>query len=98
MSSDYILYFLESMINWLLNTFIGDYNTKQLKSIEPIIVQINERYDRFDDLTDEEIKDKTAEFKLRIQKGESLDSLLPEAFAVVKQACKRMIGMSIEVK
>lgn len=86
------------MINWLLNTFIGDYNTKQLKSIEPIIVQINERYDRFDDLTDEEIKDKTAEFKLRIQKGESLDSLLPEAFAVVKQACKRMIGMSIEVK
>lgn len=86
------------MLNWILNTFVGDYNTKLLKKIEPIIVQINDRYARFDDLTDQEIKDKTTEFKARLEKGESLDSLLPEAFAVVKQACKRMVGTKIEVK
>jgi preprotein translocase subunit SecA len=86
------------MIQRFIDTFVGDYNNKQLKKIQPLIVQINERFERFDDLSDQEIKDKTAEFKLRLQDGETLDALLPEAFAVVKQACKRMVGMSIEVK
>jgi preprotein translocase subunit SecA len=54
------------MLNWILNTFVGDYNTKQLKKIEPLIVQINDRYARFDDLTDQQIKDKTIEFKERL--------------------------------
>lgn len=86
------------MINWILDTFVGDYNTKQLKKIEPLIVQINDWYERIDDLSDQEIKDKTTEFKTRIKQWESLDAVLPEAFAVVKQACKRMVGMNIEVK
>lgn len=86
------------MINWILDKFVGDYNTKQLKKVQPLIGQINERYERFDDLSDQEIKDKTWEFKLRVQDWESLDSILPEAFAIVKQACKRMVGMKMEVK
>lgn len=86
------------MLNWIMNTFVWDYNLKQIKKIEPLIKEINERFERFDDLSDNEIKAKTLEFKERIAKGESLDALLPEAFAVSKQACKRMVGMSIEVK
>jgi len=49
-------------------------------------------------LSDQEIQDKTNEFKQRIQDGASLDSLLPEAFAVVKQACKRLVGTTCKVK
>ncbi|HMY80990.1 MAG TPA: hypothetical protein PLW93_00080 [Candidatus Absconditabacterales bacterium] len=86
------------MFNRLINTVVGDYNTKLLKTIQPLIGQINERYERLDDLSDQEIKDKTTEFKSRFQAGETLDQLLPEAFAVVKQACKRMVGMDIVVK
>lgn len=86
------------MINWILDTLVGDYNSKQIKKIQPIIEEIHEWFDRFDDLSDNEIKAKTWEFKERYSQGESLDVLLPEVFAVVKQACKRMIGMHIEVK
>jgi preprotein translocase subunit SecA len=49
-------------------------------------------------LSDDEVKAKTPEFKERLTKGETLDDILPEAFAVVKQACKRMMGNEIEVK
>ena len=54
------------MLNWILDKFVGDYNSKQLKKIQPLIGQINEWYERFDSLSDQEIKDKTEEFKLRI--------------------------------
>ena len=86
------------MLNWILGAFVGDYNTKQLKKIEPLIVQINDWYARFDDLSDDEIKEKTNEFKKRLENGETVDNLLPEAFAVVKQACKRMLGTEMIVK
>lgn len=86
------------MINRLVNLVAGDYNSKQLKKIQPLIVQINERYERFDDLSDQEIQSKTDEFKQRVIQWESVDQLLPEAFAVVKQACKRMIGTEMIVK
>ncbi|MBP7007167.1 hypothetical protein KBB05_00110 [Patescibacteria group bacterium] len=54
------------MINRLVNLVAGDYNSKQLKKIQPLIVQINERYERFDDLSDQEIQSKTDEFKQRV--------------------------------
>jgi preprotein translocase subunit SecA len=63
-----------------------------------MVEQINERYAKFETLSDEEIKAKTEEFKTRYQSGETLDQLLSEAFAVVKQACKRMVGQEFEVK
>lgn len=64
----------------------------------PIIKEIQFLYAQYDSLTDQEIQDKTNEFKQRIQDGASLDSLLPEAFAVVKQACKRLAGTTCKVK
>jgi preprotein translocase subunit SecA len=85
------------MLGRLTSLLGGDYNQKQLKKIDPIVRDINEWYGKFETLTDEEIKNKTPEFKERYQNGESLDDLLPEAFAVVKQACKRMCGQTFEV-
>ena len=64
----------------------------------PIVTKINERYDSYESLSDDEIKAKTQEVKDRLTKGETLDDILPEAFAVVKQACKRMVGNEIIVK
>jgi len=79
------------MFGKFINLIAGDYNQKQLKKLRPIVKQINEFFTEFDVLSDEQIKAKTQEFKDRIAKGETLDDLLPEAFATVKQACKRMV-------
>lgn len=83
---------------WILNKIAGDYNEKELAKIRPLIQKINNFYEDRHTLSDDQIKAKTQEFKERLAKGESLDSLLPEAFATVKQACKRMVGMPITVK
>ncbi len=86
------------MINWILNKITWDYNEKQLKSINPIVWEINIWYEKYKSLSDNEIKAKTDEFKQRYKDGESLDALLPEWFAVVKSACERMLGMKLDVK
>jgi preprotein translocase subunit SecA len=86
------------MLKRMTNLLVGDYNTKQLNKITPLITDINQRYQTFESLTDEEIKAKTETFKSRYTQGETLDQLLPEAFAVVKQACKRLLGTTFEVK
>jgi preprotein translocase subunit SecA len=82
----------------MTNLLVGDYNKKHLDRITPLVAEINQRYDKFDSLTDEEVKAKTEAFKSRYTKGETLDQLLPEVFAVVKQACKRLLGTAFEVK
>lgn len=86
------------MFERLTNMIGGDYNQKQINAIWPIVTKINERYNQYEQLSDEEIKAKTPEFKERLSKGETLDDILPEAFAVVKQACKRMVWEEFEVK
>lgn len=63
-----------------------------------MITEINTRYEKFETLTDEQVQAKTEEFKTRYQNGETLDQLLPEAFATVKQACKRIFGNEFDVK
>ncbi len=83
---------------WILNKIAGDYNEKQLAKIRPLVGKINSFYEDRHALSDDQIKAKTQEFKDRLAKGETLESLLPEAFATVKQACKRMVGMEITVK
>jgi preprotein translocase subunit SecA len=85
-------------LNWIITKLAGDYNAKQLAKLQPTVHTINEHYVAMDALTDEQVQAKTAEFQERISNGESLDDLLPEAFATVKQAAKRMVGMEIEVK
>jgi preprotein translocase subunit SecA len=86
------------MLNRLTRLVAGDYNKKQLDKITPMVDEINQRYATFEPLSDEEIKAKTEEFKSRYQNGETLEQLLPEAFAIVKQACKRLVGTQCEVK
>lgn len=63
-----------------------------------MVKKINEFYQIFDSLSDDQIKDKTPEFKQRLIAGATLDDILPEAFAVVKQACRRMCGKEFDVK
>ena len=86
------------MFNRLTDLIWWDYNQKQINTLWPIVDKINGRYDKFESLSDDEIKSKTLEFKERLWKWETLDDILPEAFAVVKQACKRMVWEEYEVK
>lgn len=69
-----------------------DSNEKQIKKIDPQIEKINALEKKFEKLTDANLKAKTQEFRKRLEKGESLDDLLPEAFAVVREASKRTLG------
>jgi preprotein translocase subunit SecA len=66
---------------------------KMVKQIQPIVDKINQLEQTVAELSNELLKSKTVEFKERLQKGESLDSLLPEAFAVVREVSKRLTGM-----
>lgn len=86
------------MFNKIMQLIGGDYNQKQINKLLPIVDQINKIYSDLESLSDDQIKAKTQEFRDRLSKGETLDDILPEAFAVVKQACKRMVGSEVEVK
>lgn len=86
------------MFQWILNKIAGNYNEQQLQKLQPIIQQINNIYTELDSLSDDAIKAKTQEFKDRLTQWASLDDILPEAFAVVKQACRRMVWQSFDVK
>ncbi len=70
----------------------GDLNQRELNKLKPIVDKINRLEPEIEKLKDEELRKKTEEFKERIKKGESLDSILPEAFAVVREAAKRTLG------
>lgn len=82
----------------LINKIVGDRNKKTLTTFWPMVAEINALDTDRDVLTDDQIKTKTAEFKARIADGASTDDLLIEAFATVKQACKRMCGRELDVK
>ncbi len=70
----------------------GSENDRKLKKLRPLVAQINGLEPDFEKLTDEQLTEKTEEFKKRHQDGESLDDLLPEAFATVREAAKRTLG------
>ena len=77
----------------LLKSIFGDYSSKELKSIYPIVDKIEAMADEYKALTDQQLRNKTAEFKERLQNGETLDDILPEAFATVREAADRVLGM-----
>ncbi|WZG78889.1 Protein translocase subunit SecA [Mannheimia haemolytica] len=81
------------MISKLLTSIFGSSNDRTLKRLRKRVAQINKLEPTFEQLSDEALKDKTAEFKQRLADGVSLDSLLPEAFATVREASKRVLGM-----
>ena len=69
------------------------YSEKEVKRVKPIVEKINSLEPEVQKLSDDELRNKTVEFKDRLAKGETLDSILPEAFAVVREASKRVLGM-----
>jgi preprotein translocase subunit SecA len=81
------------MITKLLTKVIGSRNDRTLRSLKKIVKQINNFEPSFEALSDEELKNKTIEFRQRLEQGEDLDQLLPEAFATVREASKRVFGM-----
>ncbi len=76
-----------------LQSLIGDPNKRKLDKLRPDVALINSLEDEIKALSDEELRAKTAEFKLRLEKDEDLDDLLPESFAVVREAAVRVLGL-----
>ncbi|KAA1212946.1 preprotein translocase subunit SecA [Vibrio cholerae] len=81
------------MITKLLTKVIGSRNDRTLRRLRKIVKEINNYEPAFEALSDEELKAKTVVFRQRIEQGENLDQLLPEAFATVREASKRVFGM-----
>ncbi len=81
------------MIGNLLQKVFGTRHDREVKKLRPLVAKINALEPEIQALSDAELQAKTPEFKQRIEKGESLDSLLPEAFAVVREAGKRVLNM-----
>jgi preprotein translocase subunit SecA len=84
-------------MQWLIKKIIGTKNERDLKAARPIVARINEAEQQLQSLTEAQLKAKTQEFKDRLARGESLDDLLVEAFAVVKNACRRLCGTTVHV-
>ena len=81
------------MLESLIKKIFGDPNEKELKNIQPIVDKINALEPEMERMSSANLQAKTAEFKLRLKKGETLDDILPEAFAVVREASKRATGL-----
>jgi preprotein translocase subunit SecA len=81
------------MIKKIVEAIVGTKSERDIKKIQPIVDKINSLEEETKNLTDEQLKNKTAEFKERLKNGETLDDILPEAFAVVREASKRAIGL-----
>ncbi|HHD2752736.1 TPA: preprotein translocase subunit SecA [Clostridium perfringens] len=77
----------------LFDKIFGSYSDREVKRITPIVDKIDSLGPEMEKLSDEELKQKTFEFKDRYAKGESLDDMLPEAFAVCREASTRVLGM-----
>jgi preprotein translocase subunit SecA len=80
------------MITKLLSKILGTANERQLNKLRPIAAEINAYETRTSTLTNEQLAAKTNEFREQIAQGKSLDDILPEAFAVVREASKRVLG------
>ncbi len=81
------------MIGTILKKVFGTANERELKRVQVLVDQINALEEGVTGLSDADLRSKTGEFKKRVEQGETLDELLPEAFAVVREASKRTLGM-----
>ncbi|MBR7629041.1 MULTISPECIES: preprotein translocase subunit SecA [Aeromonas] len=81
------------MISTLLTKIIGSRNDRTLKALRKIVKQINAMEPQYEALSDSELQAKTAEYRQRLEQGETLEQLLPEAFATVREASRRVFGM-----
>ncbi len=81
----------------IITKLFGTKHERDVKKMQPLVDQINEFYASLESLSDEELVAKTPEFRERLANGETLDDILPEAFAVVKDACRRHLGQRWEI-
>src|SRR3954452_8726125 len=81
------------MIGQLLAKVIGTQNEREIKRLRPTVAAITALEPQIQALSDEQLRDKTTEFRRRVADGEALDDLLPEAFAVVREAGRRVLNM-----
>jgi len=81
------------MIDKVLAKIVGTQNERELKRLRPVVAAVNALEPQVKALSDDELRGKTAELKARVAKGETLDDLLPEAFAVVREAGRRVLNM-----
>ena len=77
----------------LLKSIFGDYSSRELKSIYPVVDKIESMADEYKAMSDAQLQAKTPEFKERLAGGETLDDILPEAFAAVREAADRVLGL-----
>ena len=81
------------MLGALIKKIVGSKNERELKRLWPVVERINALESEISRLSDDQLRAKTFEFKERVARGESLDALLPEAFAVCREAGKRVHNM-----
>ena len=80
-------------VKQVIEKIIGSYSDRELKRIVPIVDKVESFEAEIKALTDEQLKGKTQEFKKRLAEGETLNDILPEAFAVMREASWRVLGM-----
>lgn len=81
----------------VLKKIFGTKNARDLKKLDPLVVAVNAKDEEYVTLSDDQLKAKTDEFRQRLKDGETVDDLLVEAFAVVKNACRRLVGTDYNV-
>src|SRR5438128_9688317 len=81
------------MLDTLLAKVVGTQNERELKRLRPIVATVGALEPSIEALSDSQLRDKTAEFRARLANGDTLDDLLPEAFAVVREAGRRVLNM-----
>jgi len=84
-------------MQWLVKKIVGTKNDRDIKKLSPLVEEIKQIEEGLHSLTEEQLQAKTAEFRKRVADGESLDDILPEAFAVVKNACRRLKGKTFDI-
>ena len=80
-----------------ITKIFGTKHDRDVKKLRPLVDEINELFEPLKDLSEDELKAKTVEFRKRLEDGETLDDIASEAFAVVKEACRRLVGQSWDV-
>lgn len=85
------------MLGNIIKKMFGTKDERDVKKIQPLVGEINEHYEKLANLSDDDLIAKTEEFKKRLADGETVEDILPEAFAVVKDACRRHVGTSWSV-
>ncbi len=85
------------MLSKLAAKVFGTKHEREIKELQPIVEEINRLYEDYHQLSDQELQAKTPEFRQKLAEGETLDDILPEAYAAVKETCRRLMGKSWKV-